>query len=261
MGTAPSRHVVLLGDSTFDNGRWVDGPSVSEHMRDMLVNKERVTLCARDGALVAAVAGQMEAAPADATHFVVSVGGNDATGAATTVLTPPVANAGEAYDRMHHFVQEWEAAYAAAVEVWVALARGRPVVLCSCYDPCFGAFNVTTVSQGQANMMMALLADVVLRVASRHRLPVVDLRRVSTQVADFANPIEPSVAGGRKIAAAVLDALATHPVSCRNTVVYPHSYPQSTVAKGGVTPGTTQQTSVLDDPSTAAVAAALRSGE
>ena len=44
-------HIVLLGDSIFDNARYVPGgPSVIEHLRRVLPGGWRTTLLARDGA-------------------------------------------------------------------------------------------------------------------------------------------------------------------------------------------------------------------
>jgi hypothetical protein len=47
---------------------------------------------------------------------------------------------------------------------------------------------------------------VILRVAFELGIDVVDLRAVCSQPADYANPIEPSGEGGRKIADAVARA-------------------------------------------------------
>jgi len=48
-----------------------------------------------------------------------------------------------------------------------------------------------------------LFNDAIVREASLKLLPVLDLRRVCDDALDFANPIEPSAAGGRKIAVAI----------------------------------------------------------
>ena len=49
------------------------------------------------------------------------------------------------------------------------------------YNPCFEPFEVATVSQEIANLLLAVLFDAVLRVATRLSAPVIDLRRVMTQ--------------------------------------------------------------------------------
>lgn len=80
-------HIVLLGDSIFDNARYVPGgPSVVEHLRRALPAAWRATLLAVDGSVAADVVRQLADLPADATHLVVSAGGNDALGHSYTIL-------------------------------------------------------------------------------------------------------------------------------------------------------------------------------
>jgi len=74
-------HVVLLGDSIFDNAAYVPGgPAVIDHLTAALPHGWRETLLAVDGAGADDVATQLRSLPADATHLVVSAGGNDALG-------------------------------------------------------------------------------------------------------------------------------------------------------------------------------------
>lgn len=49
--------------------------------------------------------------------------------------------------------------------------------------------------------------DVILRVAFDNQYTVIDLRSVCDDTADYANPIEPSGSGGRKIAKAIMRAV------------------------------------------------------
>jgi hypothetical protein len=77
-------HVVLLGDSIFDNAAYVrGGPDVVRQLREMLPAGWSATLLAVDGAVTRSVPAQIARLPADATHLVLSVGGNDALGART----------------------------------------------------------------------------------------------------------------------------------------------------------------------------------
>ena len=74
-------HIVLLGDSIFDNAAYVaGGPDVVRQLRDILPSGWRATLNARDGAVIADLPLQLQRLPTDATHLVVSIGGNDALG-------------------------------------------------------------------------------------------------------------------------------------------------------------------------------------
>ena len=82
-------HVVLLGDSIFDNARYVPGrPAVIEQVRQALPGGWRASLLAVDGHVTGDVAGQLRGLPADATHLVVSAGGNDALGSGWVMDTP-----------------------------------------------------------------------------------------------------------------------------------------------------------------------------
>ena len=72
-------HVVLLGDSVFDNAAYVGaGPDVVQQLRTVLPDVWQATLLAVDGHVIADVPRQLGRLPNSATHLVVSVGGNDA---------------------------------------------------------------------------------------------------------------------------------------------------------------------------------------
>jgi hypothetical protein len=72
-------HVVLLGDSVFDNAAYVaGGPDVVAQLRQSLPTGWQATLSAVDGAVATDVRGQLAQMPASATHLVISAGGNDA---------------------------------------------------------------------------------------------------------------------------------------------------------------------------------------
>src|SRR4051812_4605882 len=91
MGSAASAagHVVLLGDSIFDNKRYVGrDPDVVAQVRDRLPSGWRATLLAVDGDVAGGVRRQLRGLPDDATHLVVSVGGNDALGSASLLEQP-----------------------------------------------------------------------------------------------------------------------------------------------------------------------------
>src|SRR5262245_33836111 len=80
-GKSPMPHIVLLGDSIFDNAAYVaGGPDVVRQLREILPSGWRATLNALDGAVIGNLPQQLKNVPADTTHLVVSVGGNDALG-------------------------------------------------------------------------------------------------------------------------------------------------------------------------------------
>jgi hypothetical protein len=71
-----------------------------------------------------------------------------------------------------------------------------------------------------ARVALMMFNDVILRVAFERGLRVIDLRFVCTEAADYANPIEPSDRGGRKIARAIARALDAAEGSARPATVY-----------------------------------------
>jgi hypothetical protein len=64
--------------------------------------------------------------------------------------------------------------------------------------------------------------DVIVRAAARRGVPVIDLRLVCTEAADYArSPIEPSVQGGGKVARAVVRAVTGHDFAAGGCRVWP----------------------------------------
>ncbi|MEY4751349.1 MAG: hypothetical protein RIQ60_3563 [Pseudomonadota bacterium] len=194
-------HIVLLGDSIFDNRLYVNGrPDVREHLAALLPPGWRVTLLASDGATTADIPRQLQALPEDADCLVLSVGGNDAL-LNEYQLHGRVCTVAEALLVMDTLLQGFERDYRRVVAD--CLAIGLPLVVCAIY-------NANIAEPGQAAVFrraIALFDDVILRVAAEHGLASVDLRRVCDQPAHYANDIEPSDAGGLAIARALLEAV------------------------------------------------------
>jgi hypothetical protein len=78
------------------------------------------------------------------------------------------------------------------------VAVGRPTALCTFYDANYPALQGTVVRAA-----LALFNDVITRAAFARGLPLIDLRLICSDPADYANPIEPSARGGEKIARAI----------------------------------------------------------
>jgi hypothetical protein len=192
-------HIVLLGDSVFDNAPYVAaGGEVVEALRRRLPPGWRATLLARDGAVLAGVHEQAGRVPADATHLVVSAGGNDALGW-TPLFEEPAATVGGALAHLAAVRREFARRYAAMLDEVGRL--GRPLAVCTIYDVRFPdpAFREVALAA------LALLNDAITREAGRRGLPLLDLRTLLDDDADFANPIEPSAEGSEKLAGAILE--------------------------------------------------------
>ena len=104
-------HVVLLGDSIFDNASYVrGGPDVVTHLRQVLPDGWEATLRAVDGAVIDGVHAQLRRIPDTATHLVLSAGGNDALGHAE-LLDRPARSSGEVLGWFADAVAAFEARY------------------------------------------------------------------------------------------------------------------------------------------------------
>jgi lysophospholipase L1-like esterase len=206
-------HVVLLGDSIFDNAAYVpDRPPVIEQLRQALPRGWQATLLAIDGSVTEDVADQLRRLPPDATHLIVSSGGNDALGEAS-LLNEPACTVGEALGMIHELRTRFGNLYRAMLHTLTTI--GKPVAVCTIYDsiPGLGAAERSA---------LAGFNEVILREAIRAGVPLIDLRLVCDRPADYSHvsPIEPSMVGGAKIARAIAEVATTHDFDKRRCVCY-----------------------------------------
>ena len=202
---APSAgHIVLLGDSIFDNGSYTRGePDVAGHLASLIPWTWRATLLAVDGATTAGVGAQLDRVPDDATHLVLSVGGNDAL-LNSDLLEMRACSSSEVLLMFASRLDVFEQAYRRLVARIVSF--GRDVSICTIYN---GALDPELARPARVALMT--FNDVILRVAFTHRASVIDLRSICVERSDYANPIEPSGIGGWKIASAIARAVGATP--------------------------------------------------
>ena len=208
-------HVVLLGDSIFDNAAYVgEGePDVVSQVRGLMPAGSKATLLAVDGSRVGGVSRQLQRLPEDATHLILSCGGNDALGHAG-LLEERVSSVAECLDKLARAGRQFERDYR---EVVASLAgRGLPAVLCTIYYPQFPDADV----QRLAVTALSVFNDCIIRAAFAAGLPLIDLRLTCDDPRDYANPIEPSARGGDKIARAITRAVTEHDFAARCTSVF-----------------------------------------
>jgi hypothetical protein len=208
-------HVVLLGDSIFDNAAYVRGrPAVIDQVRSGLPQGWRASLNAVDGHTTRGVYGQLEKLPVDASHLVLSVGGNDALGQAG-VLGARASGVAVAVRLLDNLREGFDLEYnrlLAAIS-----GRGLPAAVCTVYNPRYADPEAQRVYV----TALCLFNDAIIRAAHQPGFPVIDLRAICTTDADYANPIEPSSAGGAKIARAICDLVTGHDFRRRQTILLP----------------------------------------
>ena len=191
-------HVVLIGDSIFDNAAYTrGGPDVVSQVRGLLPRGWEATLLAVDGSTTDHVVGQLGRLPERATHLVLSVGGNNAM-QHLGILEAPSASIAQSVKALAGIASDFERRY--RVAIGACLDTARPLAVCTIYN---GYFNDPDF-QRIASTTLTVFNDAIIRVAVEHSLSVIDLRSVCVAAADYANPIEPSSVGGEKIARVIV---------------------------------------------------------
>ena len=176
-------------------------PDVIARLRSRLPAGWKAQLLAQDGATTRDIPSQLARLAPDATHLVLSVGGNDAL-MRQNLLDTPVRSSAEALDRLALAAREFEASYRRALEA--CLQRRLPLVACTIYN---GNFPDPGHRQRVA-FALAGFNDVIIRLALEKRLRVLELRQICRRPEDYANAIEPSSQGADNIARAILRTLA-----------------------------------------------------
>jgi hypothetical protein len=206
-------HVVLLGDSIFDNARYVpDRPAVIDQLRQALPRGWLASLLAVDGHITEDVVNQLNDVPANATHLIVSAGGNDALGE-SSILSEAACTVGEALGLIHEVRARFRHSYRAMLQALSAV--GKPAAVCTVYDAIPGLGPAEEAALAGFN-------EVILREAFLAGLPVIDLRLICNRPADYSHvsPIEPSMVGGAKIAGVIAEIVTTHDFSHRRSTIY-----------------------------------------
>lgn len=196
-------HLVLAGDSIFDNDGYVLGEAgVIEQLRAVLPADSSASKVAVDGDCIKHVADQISELPTSATDLIISVGGNDARfhGALMSrvqqikdldgLLAQPLAAFRSDYRHM----------------LDAAIATNLRIYVCTIYtsipfeDPVWRQFAPAAI--GKFN-------EAIVAEATSRGIPVLRLETVCTNPGDFSevSPIEPSHQGGQKIVRRILEAV------------------------------------------------------
>lgn len=186
------KHLVLLGDSIFDNGTYVDGPNAVRDHLARIIPDWQITLIAVDGHTTRDIPDQATHIPSSATHLALSVGGNDALNVIPRLRT-------ESQDVLHalkvladirdDFTTNYQRALSAVS------GRQLPLIVCTIYDQIPGLTK-------ELQTALAPFNEFILKESVVRKLSVLDLRCVCTEPEDYSDksPIEPSSQGGKKIA-------------------------------------------------------------
>lgn len=207
-------HIILLGDSIFDNAVYVKGgPDVITHLRQQIPSGWQASLKAVDGSVVENVRKQTLALPVDSTHLFVSAGGNDAILNAD-VLQMRVPSSAVVFDRLADLASTFEYHYHEMLQAILKLNKSTTV--CTIYYPRIPE----AFAQKIAVAALATFNDVIIRQAFQAGVPLIDLRLVCNEDSDYANEMEPSEAGGKKIASVIARTIREHDFESGKTTAY-----------------------------------------
>lgn len=198
---AQARHIILAGDSIFDNDTYVPGePGVIAQLRRALPPGWRATKVAVDGDKIDDVRRQVKTLPADATDLIVSVGGNDALGHSD--MLAQVRGPSDLPRLLYGPLAKFRAKYAAMLDLLTPISVRLQV--CTIYtaipfeEPLWRALAPAAI--GAFN-------QVILEEAGGRGIAVLRLDELCVAADDYSalSPIEPSAKGGQKI----VDLIAT----------------------------------------------------
>jgi hypothetical protein len=154
-------------------------------------------LKAIDGSTTRDLQEQLTTVLPGTTHLCLSIGGNDLI-EQFDLLDTPVQSSAEALLLVSQASLEFRKNYRRVLQECMAMSL--PLVVCTIYN-----CNFPTIAQQRTvEVALAVFNSEIITAALDYGLGVIELRRVCTEPEDYANPIEPSVIGGRKIAQVII---------------------------------------------------------
>jgi hypothetical protein len=133
----------------------------------------------------------------------VSAGGNNALDN-VDILSERAHSAAEVLSRLADVAERFQQHYSEMLQH--VFSYRLPTAVCSIYYPRLP----DPVLQRLAVTALVIFNDVIIRNAFLAGVPLLDLRLICNEESDYANEIEPSVAGGEKITDAILNSITEH---------------------------------------------------
>lgn len=207
-------HLILLGDSIFDNALYVgDVPNVITQLQRKIPDDWNATLKAIDGDKIDDVHAQLEHLPEDVTHLILSVGGNNAL-SNLSILDRNVNSSAQVFSELAEISEQFEQQYQKLLKKISSF--DLPTIICTIYYPNHSEYLERRI----AIAALATFNDVIIRQATQAGIPLIDLRLTCNQAQDYANPIEPSSIGGEKITNAIMNDVLEHNFQKPYTTVF-----------------------------------------
>eukprot|EP00929_Paragymnodinium_shiwhaense_P008736 TRINITY_DN112700_c0_g1_i1.p1 TRINITY_DN112700_c0_g1~~TRINITY_DN112700_c0_g1_i1.p1 ORF type:complete len:320 (+),score=73.76 TRINITY_DN112700_c0_g1_i1:187-1146(+) len=203
-------HIVLVGDSTLDNGRYLDVQCGELSVDRQLAKRCRergweMTCLAQDGSMIEDVfLQQVPLIPDRATHIVLSASGNDLLSLLNSMVVAnftPSAMYKAIVDGLLEVSEKYRELMSALKSVGCHLA------CCTVYQPNFNHF----LFRGVAAFGLSLHNNRLKQIAVDLDACVVDLANMFETPDDFANALELSTRGGSKLVENITAFITEHP--------------------------------------------------
>ena len=188
--------ITLVGDSVFDNAAYLAPGELDTagRLREAVPGDKCVMLAVDGSVTEGVIASQLPRVPRDTDAVFVSTGGNDAL-AHADLLYEGVAT--DTLERLYRAQAVFADVYR---EMLTTLSRlNKPFAVFTVYSGNFPDQHV----QRAATAAISVFNDVIYRICNEFMVPVIEMRDICNSTADYANEIEPSSEGSRKIAGAM----------------------------------------------------------
>ena len=194
--------LILLGDSVIDNNSYVHGHNkpVTSHLKEILPEWS-IYKRARDGATIEDVINFQTNHLDRSSPTVLSAGGNNLLRMLSIVRDDRKMTFNQSVKSLKPLIEQFESDYD------ILLSRLSGSSLCfTIYNPAFIYYDDTgfmSPFQKACEVTVNLFNDVIQRLVKRRGFDLLELRDLMTEKTDYANSIEPSHIGGKKIATSI----------------------------------------------------------
>mmetsp|Transcript_67360 Transcript_67360/g.208397 ORF Transcript_67360/g.208397 Transcript_67360/m.208397 type:complete len:335 (-) Transcript_67360:482-1486(-) len=204
-------HVVLLGDSTLDNGRYLNHAlgelSVEKQLSKRCAERGwEMTALAQDGSMLEDVlVRQLPLIPEGATHIVLSASGNDLLSLLNQMVMAQFTMR-SMYDAIGNGLMQVAERIRDLIQALKGL--GCHLACCTVYRPNFNHFFFKSL----AMLALGMHNSRIQQIAADMDCSVIDLANMFDHQQDFANPLELSTRGGSKVVENIAAFVAEHTV-------------------------------------------------
>lgn len=191
--------IILLGDSIIDNAPYVKigEPDVTEQVKRLLPDYE-VVRRAVDGSVTADVIKKQVNKLKPDDYIILSSGGNDALSNIEILDNTEKVTSRQLLNVLWNIRSAFSAKYSSLLEK--LSGEQRRVLALTIYNPAFASNGMEMEDQLAAEAGLSGFNDVIQQQALKYSCDILDIRPIFNSPEDYANPIEPSMIGGQKIA-------------------------------------------------------------